>query len=406
MNNLNKKILFVLILVFIATLNVNEYRSIGITPGRKTIDFSPNYETSVSFSVINNEKKDMKILLYVDGEMNNSVTLNVNSTGFKSIEESKSFTYNVKLPSKITTPGIHEARIIAKEVPIISGTTIGAAPSVISQLYVMVPYPGKYAKVSLNVKDTQGDKPVKFFVSLENLGLEDISKAQATIDIYDSNNKKVASINTNTLKLKSKDREDLIAEWNLGTNLPGAYYAKASVVYDNEVAETDIVFSVGEVLVDILSIDVNDYKLGGIAKFSIGIENKGAAELNNVYTEVYLNDLNGKEVARFKSASEDVIKSKSKNILSAFWDTKGFKEGTYTGRIKLYFNDQSTEKQLRAVITLNSIKTELIGISAKAVSVDSSGNNNGLLILLVFVIIAVNIGWFVYFKRKNKSIKQ
>jgi hypothetical protein len=405
MNNLNKKLLFVFILILIVTLNLGESQSIGITPGRKTIDFAPNYETSVPFSVINNEQKDMKILLYVEGEMNNSVTLNVNSASFKSSEQSKSFTYNIKLPAKMTSPGIHEARIIAKEVPIISGTTIGAAPSVISQLYVMVPYPGKYAKVSMNVKDTQGDKPVKFFIALENLGLEDISSAKATIDIYDSNNKKIISINTNTINLKSKDRGDLIAEWGIGKIIPGAYYAKASVLYDNEVAETDMVFSVGEVLVDILSIDVNDFKLGGIAKFSIGIENKGAANLSNVYTEVYLNDLNGKEVARFKSASEDVIQSKSKNILSAFWDTKGFKEGTYTGRIKLYFNDQSTEKQLRAVITLNSIKTELIGISAKAVSVDSSGSNNGILILLVFVIIAVNIGWFIYFKKKNKSLK-
>ena len=403
MNNLNKKILFVLILLIISLLNLSESQSIGITPGRKTVDFAPNYETTVSFSIINNEKKDMKVLLYVDGEMNNSVILNVNSTEFKSSEDSKSFTYKVKLPNKIDNPGIHEARITAREVPINSGTVIGAAPTVISQLYVMVPYPGKYAKVGINVKDTQGDKPVKFFISIDNLGLDDIRSAKAIIDIYDSSNNKITSVNTNTISLKSKERGDIIAEWNLDKIGPGAYYAKATVTYDNEVAETDIVFSVGEVLVDILSIDVNDFKLGGIAKFSISIENKGGADLSNVYTEVYLNDLTGKEVARFKSASENIIKNKSKNTLSAFWDTNGFKEGTYTGIIKLYFNDQSTENQLRAVVTLNSIKTELIGISAKAVSVNSAGSNNGILILLVFVIIAVNIGWFIYFKKKKKT---
>lgn len=401
MNNLTRKLLLVLILIIIITLNLNESISIGITPGRKTINFEPNLQTSVQFSIINNEKKDMRVLIYVEGEMNDSVKLYVNSTQFRSSDDSKSFTYDVKLPRTLEQPGIHETKIVAREVPINSGTTVGASPTVVSQLYINVPYPGKYAKVIMNVKDTDGTKPVRFFVSLDNLGLDDISNAKAIIDIYDSKNDKMTTINTNTISLKSKDRGDLVAEWNSNKILPGAYYAKAVVFYDNKLADTDIVFSVGQVLVDILSIDVNDFKLGGIAKFSVLIENKGGANLNNVYTEVSLNDKNGNSVAIFKSASENFVQSNVKTTLSAFLDTKNIKEGIYTGNIKLYFNDQVTEKQLRTVITLNSIKTEFIGITARAVSVQSVGNNNGILMLLVFIIIAVNIAWFIYFKRKK-----
>ena len=60
-----------------------------------------------------------------------------------------------------------------------------------------------------------------------------------------------------------------------------------------------------------------------------------------------------------------------------------------------------TEKELRAAITLNAIKVDLIGITAEAVNL-SSGRDNTMIIVLVVVLISVNVGWFVYFKRKEK----
>ena len=160
-------------------------------------------------------------------------------------------------------------------------------------------------------------------------------------------------------------------------------------------------FNVGQLIIDILSIEVNNFKLGGIAKFDIFLENKWGEDLKNVYAEMILNDQKGNEIVRFKSANEDINKN-SKNKLSAFWDTAGFKEGTYNGKVVVYYNDKSTEKQLRAVVTLNSIKTEFVGVTAEAISVGAVGNQ-GILILLVFVLVAVNVGWFVYFKRKIKQ---
>ncbi|MBI2671249.1 hypothetical protein HYX18_04715 [Candidatus Woesearchaeota archaeon] len=401
MNKTYKLTINIMIFLAVITLISSYINAIGITPGRKTINFEPNYRTTVQFSIINNEKKDMGALIYVEGELNNSVTLHDSIVEFRADEESKSFSYDVKLPNEIKEPGIHEARIVVREIPLAKGTTVGATPAVISQLYVIVPYPGKYAKAKLSVVDTEGNKPVKFFIVIDNLGEQDVVNAKAIIDVYGLNNEKITTINTNSRSIKSKDKGDLYGVWDSKNINPGKYYAKATITYDDEVTETDLVFGIGQLIIDILGIEVNNFKLGGIAKFDIHIENKWSEDLKNVYAEISLEDQKGNEIVRFKSSSEEVKKN-SKTKLIAFWDSAGFKEGTYNGKVIVYYNDKSTEKQLRAVVTLNSIKTEFVGITAEAVAVKSAFNNQGLLMFLVVALIIVNIAWFVYFKRKVK----
>lgn len=403
---MNKKSIILGFVVFaILIVNILQVNSIGVTPGRKTINFEPNLEMSVQFSVINNENKNMNVVIYVEGELNNSVTIHNPLLEFKASDGSKSLTYDIKLPSELKEPGIHEARIVAREIPSAqnnAGAFVGATPAVISQLHVIVPYPGKYAKAKLNVIDNEGGKPVKFYIALDNLGEQDIVNAKAIIDVFGANNEKITTITTNTKSIKAKTRDDLFGVWNSEKINLGKYYARATITYDDQVTESDLIFNVGQLILDILSIEVNNFKLGGIAKFDILVENKWSEDLSNVYAEIALQDQKGNEIVRFKSSSENINRN-SKTKLIAFWDTAGFKEGVYNGKIIVYYSDKTTEKQLRAVVSLNAIKTDFVGVSAEAVALKSGLNNQGLLMFLVFILIIVNIAWFVYFKKRVRK---
>ena len=377
--------------------------AIGVSPARKTIDFSPGYKETVTFNVLNNEHKDMKVIIYVEGDLNESIKLSETLLEFKANENNKEVNYEITLPTKLTEPGTHENKIVVREIPdkqAGEGALVSASAAVIHQLQVLVPYPGKYAKASLTIAETTKGQPLSFLLTVRNLGTQDIVRAKGVIDIYGANNEKIAMIQTDEKGIKSKQRDDLVAGLDVKGWNPGKYYAKATIIYDGDTTTTESTFSLGDFYIEILDINVKDFKLGQIARFNILIDNKWGEQIKDVYAEMIINDKNGDEITRFKSANEDV-NGNSKEELTAFWDTAGVKEGTYTGKITVYYQGKQTEKELRAAITLNAIKVDLIGITAEAVNL-SSGRDNTMIIVLVVVLISVNVGWFVYFKRKEK----
>jgi len=90
------KKLFILLVAFTFILfSMQSVFSIGITPGRTTINFESNLEQEVSFSILNTEKKDMSVVFVVKGDLAEAVTLGQNYAEISASEGSKSFTYTV-----------------------------------------------------------------------------------------------------------------------------------------------------------------------------------------------------------------------------------------------------------------------------------------------------------------------
>ena len=99
---LNKTIIFVMFLIVLSILP--GVLAIGITPGRTTIDFAPNAHDSIKFKVLNSEHKDMKVVMRIEGELAQYITLPQLIFDLNSNEESKEFSYEYDLPSKIENP--------------------------------------------------------------------------------------------------------------------------------------------------------------------------------------------------------------------------------------------------------------------------------------------------------------
>jgi hypothetical protein len=397
------KISLVLAILLALAIIPQNVQGIGVTPGRKTIDFSPNFEGTFKFTIVNNEHKQFNALIYTEGDLRDYVEVSKDLVVFTEKDESKQVEYTVKLPEKIEEPGDHWAKIVILEMPPEVKTLEGqsqvlGAVAVIHQVRVKVPYPGKFAKVEMSIEEAQPGEPVTFFVKVYNLGKEDIYKANAIIDILGPTNEKIATLETEEKGIESGMRDDFIASWM--TENPGIYHAVATVNYDGKITTAEKNFAIGNLFIEVEGVTVKNFVLGGIAKFEIDVESKWNQRISNVYAEMKITDSKGDTIASFKSASID-IEPLQRATLYAYWDTEGVEKGAYDATLRLHYADKTTERKLKTYVEIDSITTEIIGVTAKAITGERPTGRPDILTPLVIILIMINAGWFVYFKRKK-----
>jgi len=401
---MKKRLVVMLTLVLFLLPNII---ALGITPGRTTIDFSPGLEKSVVFSIMNSESKDLNLVVAAQGDLKDSVSISDNSFSMSASQGAKEVTYNVKLPEKLS-PGLHTADVVVVQLPdsfVQTGeASVGASLAVVTQLYVNVPYPGKYAESSLNVIGPESDGTITFVIPIVSKGEFDLVSVKATIDIYSSLNEKVTSIDTNEISVSGQSRGELVAKWDSSEVASGPYRAVATVSYDGDTLTTEKEFSVGQKRLSLEKIEVKDFSLGEIAKFEILVSNQWSETISGAYAEMDVYGSDGNILANFKSPTSD-ISPLTKKLMVAFWDTKGVKEDVYDSKLFLRYGDQSEQQDLKLEVKEDEINVVGIGyvISEKK---SSKGDNSGLiiiLIVLVVVLIFINLLWFVFLRKRFRK---
>jgi hypothetical protein len=393
------KIAMMLGVIFLILIIIPSVLSLGITPGRTTIDYEQGLEREITFSVLNNEHKKMQVFLTVQGELNQSIILYDGLIEFMPSEESKQFKYKIKLPDDIADePGHHQAEIVALEIPQASaeGTFVGATVAVVSQLDVIVACPGKCIETDLNVLDAEQNSTATFIVPVVNRGELGIGEVRAVIDIYTALNEKIDSVETDYSSLQAGGRTELTGKWF--ANVPaGDYLAKVTVFYDGESKKFEKQFAIGEQLLTIESILVNNFQLGQIAKLQILVENHWSQELKSVFANLIVYNPKNQPMADIKSASEN-IPALSKKELIAYWDTVGVNEGEYNGKLMVKYGEKSTDKNLILKVSEDSLDVVGVGYAIRPRGGEGIDITTILLILVILLLI-VNLAWFVFFKR-------
>lgn len=398
MSKLLKGWMLVMFVILLASL----VTAIGITPGRTMITFEPKLEQEVPFTVINTEHKAMKVVMRIEGELAEYITLDQLLADFKPGEETKSFKYKLKLPGHIDQPGDHGANIIATELPPDAdkpGTFIGLNPAVATQLLVQVPYPGKYAEVRLDIIEASVNETVTFTIPVLNFGTAQIAKASSEIEIRGPTNEVIARVRSDELSIDSKQRRELVAYWKANVN-PGLYHATAIVSYDGKETRAEKTFNIGSLSIDVTNVEVNNFQLGGIAKFDIDVLSNWNEKLSNVYAQMIIYDENNNEIGNFKSVSID-LESKGRGKLEAYWDTTNVKAGNYQARLILNYDGKTLEKTVETEVTLTGIKTSLTTGRAINPKGESFIKQNSVLVIAIIVLIGINIGWFIYTRKRK-----
>ena len=256
-----KNFLFLFILLFI--LSVNSILAIGITPARTIYNFESGMSKQINFTIINSQEKDMLVVFYIRGDLGKYISLENEYYQFSSDEKNKVFSCNLNLPESLGSPGEHKAEIVAVELP--KGidykerelTSIGSVVGVITEVFVLVPYPGKYIDAEVNVI-TSADKIV-FAIPIINKGKLDILDTRVIIDLHDSENKKIKTLESNRISIGSLKKNQINLEWDVSDVLPGKYNAKAFIFYDNEVKNLEKSFEIGEQTIEILESLINRF---------------------------------------------------------------------------------------------------------------------------------------------------
>ena len=398
-----KNIIRIGIIMIILVMTLPNVFALGITPGRKTIDYEAGKEVSVVVTVLNKEHKEFNTIIYTEGVLKDYIELSDTRLSFKATDEEKGFSYKVKLPEWLKEkPGIHDTKIIVREIgkeENAAEISINSLVAVTHQFRVNVVYPGILANIELIV---QSGKPTLFIVPVFSVGEDDIKEAKAVIEIFDLNGNKITTIETNTKGVESKHRRDLLAEFDIVE--PGFYYAVATLNYDGKTAQADKVFSFGDFFLNLLDISVKNFKLGEIAKFNILVENIANVEVKNAQAEMFLKDNLGGDVADIRSLAENVAPKQKKELI-AFWDTEGVLANTYKGKIALSHDvNRSIEKYLTMKVTSNEIITTIGDITGLVVEEQPQAISDKASIVLLFVImlVVVNIAWIVYMKKFKK----
>jgi hypothetical protein len=386
-----------IILLFLISPQIS---ALGISPGRTTIDFEPGLEKTIKVNVVNTENKEMGVVLYAKGELKDIITFSEDTLLFSADEKEKTFTYSLKLPESMSRPGLYTGEIIALEVPpegVKEGAVIGATVAVTTQLYVNVPYPGKYIEFDLDILEKEGE--VSFYIPVINKGEEDINELGSSIEIY-SGTDKIKEIDLEKISIESEKREELIAKWADAT--PGNYLAKLILNYDSEEEILEKNFKVGNVKIEILSITVDDFSLGEIAKFNILVENKWREEIKDVSVNMIIYGNSGETIADFTTANYNLLASDRVNM-NSYWDTENVNENIYDGKLTLRYENEEESRNIRIKVTKDSI--EVLGLTGYVID-EGGGELNlvNLLLIIVGLLVIANIIWFVVVKKlKNKK---
>ena len=396
-----KRFAFVLIMILFA----GTVSALGVTPARTTMDFDPELSRSVSFEVINSGGTDIGLVMTTSGELGEYITLPVSNSEMTGDEKTKEFSYDLNLPRDLS-PGLHIGEVFILQIPSSgdsSGASVLATLAVVTQVYVYVPYPGKFANADLVIYNANQGEKVNFVFPVVSAGEFDLTAVRANVEIFNKLDEKVGTFDTTTIGVPSGEKKEIVHGWVADVPI-GEYRAVASLIYDEGTINLEKIFSVGSKDLELKSIEVNSFNLGEIVKLEMLVENKWSEPISGAFTQTIIRDSNGDTVSTFDSASY-VIDALSKKVFVSYWDTAGVREGTYETEVSINYAEKSSKQNLKFEVSENDLTVIGLGYVISAEGVEDGGVDTIVLVLIIVIVLLVliNLLWFFMLRKKLKK---
>jgi hypothetical protein len=365
-------------------LSLSLASSLGVSPADSSIYFKPNTTIELDFNIINSESNSFEATLGGYGEIKDLMFFENSSLQIKGEDYRIPFKLILKLPSEME-PGIHRGLI--KITPLFEAENQGTVAAYISPqipVVIKVPYPSKYADVSLVVLEIDEGTPLPLYVKFDNLGSEDILRAGANIELYDYEGKLIITSSTPEISVIKSSVGTTRAE--PGPVLKkGLYRAAVKAYYDefNKTLEANL--SVGEPVIRIKELLTKELSPNGINKVAFKVYNEWNTELS--ITGFLRIDEKENEIARFNLGKEE-----GKEI-TGFIDTAGLEPGDHVLSISLNYEGQSTTEMFPVTISEKAAKPEKLFTTPVII----------ILAILIFVIIAL-VSVLIIKKKKKEQL--
>ncbi len=395
------KIIFILVFILFAAGNIC---ALGVTPAGTTLDFEAGMKKSVGFSVINSGGKDIKVLISSQGELAQYINLPIKEAAISATESSKAFTYDLSLPKDLS-PGLHTGEIFIIEVPAGNSqgeTQVLATLAVVTQVYVYVPYPGKYANAKMVVYNANQGEDVTFVFPIVSAGEFDLTTVRANVEIFNKMGEKIDSFSTSSISIPSGEKKEIVHKWKADTPV-GEYRAVATLIYDEGSVQLEETISIGSKEIELKEINVNNFILGEIVKLEMLVENKWSEPITGAFIETKIKDAAGNIVSSFQSPSQN-IEALTTKLFNSYWDTAGVRVGTYETEVAINYADKSSKKNVKFQVEDDELI--IIGLGYVVSGEEKGDESNSLVTILVVVIVLlvlINLLWFLMIRKKLKK---
>jgi hypothetical protein len=359
----------------------------GVSPGRKVVDFEPGKDVELEFNVVNSEQADLKASISISGELSDILFSEQDMLDIKQDVSRVPFKVMLRFPNEME-PGVHTGVIKATPVIESAGNRMFMAyvsPKII--VSVRVPYPAKYLEVSLRTLDVDEGTPVPLYITLDNLGSEDIAQAWARAEIYDIHGEFIQSAETRKVSIQSNDVRELQAV--PGPILrKGVYPAAVNAYYDGETKLFETNFSLGEPRIRIKELitqklakdEINKMVFMVYNDWNTGLSARGFLEIGSRQNEIPVFEIDAHE----------------EKEITGFFDTTGIETGEYNLSVTLIYEGQTrTEPFYVQILEKELIEEEKPEIPAPLVV------TGGLFIIMIIALLVV----FIIKKRKKSKPK-
>lgn len=223
-----------------------------------------------------------------------------------------------------------------------------------------------------------------------------VSSASAEIEIFDSNNQKIASLSSQKVPLSSNESKELKIVWNEPAKV-GQYQVRVLIIMDEDSYSYSKNFKVEKKTLSFESIVVNEFVLGEVANFGIVIQNHLSEKVENVSAGILIYDSNTTILAELRS-NKSSLESNATGNFKVSWNTAGIKVGKYNSKLVIDYGEEFIDQDI--VLNVQEGQLEVYGIGYSISQKESNGNSN-IIIYAVVILIIVNLAWWVAFKRKE-----
>jgi hypothetical protein len=377
---MKKELVWGIFLVFLITIP-NVY-SLAISPS-KTLIFATGdmIEEELTIGVRNRNNFEVLGELYIQSlevplEYIDFETRNVTFAP----GETKTFSFNLSVPTQFGEPGDHEFDFIARELRPTNHTELITIRTAVGGIFLIrVPYEGYFLKASLSSESVTAGEKVPFKLVLENLGTYPINEIDGNLEIYDDNMNKVDEIPF-TYSLKTKSYETLEMEWDSSGQPYGNYHAKAVLKFNNKVEEAETDFKLGEVHISIVDYD-GSIVSGDINKYKLKIRSDWGASIMGAVATL---EINSDFPVTSRSENFDLSPWEEKEII-IYVDAEGIDKGEYPAELRISYEGLVTEENFNLNVSGFDYMLIVIGIS-------------------IFVVV-FGVGYFILLRRHKKKEK-
>ena len=380
-----KGICLFIMIAYLLMLNTAVVNSLGVSPARKTVNFEPNTSLEMEFKIINSDRSTFKANLMALRDIKDLIFFKEQTITIDSEEYRIPFKAVLRFPAQME-PGIHKGKIeINPMAPDTRGNMFAAyiAPQI--PLFIRVPYPSKYADISLAVLSVDEGTPVPIYVEFDNLGSEDIQRAGAEIELYSPGGELITVLTTPEISVVANSFGKTQAKPSPIIR-KGFYNALVKAYYDETSKEMHTNFTLGLPVVRIKKLITKDLAIDEVNKVLFRAYNDWNTELS----VAGLIEINSKQsempVFRLEKDEEEEV--------TAFFDTTGLEAGEYNMSITLIYADQ--------------IKTEtfLVKVLSRRIEILKKPFPIRLLILGVLIVIIIALVVILLVVKKRKSVRE